>query len=79
MTKLNAELLLQNQSSPNTQPAWTTCTMSTMPDFAFRLSAGRLHWFYGLTKPWIKNIKDEMEMVCMFIKYCLLHCYGYRK
>jgi len=27
----------------------------------------------------MKNIKDEMEMVCMFIKYCLLHCYGYRK
>jgi len=42
-----------------------------MSDQALRLCAVRLHWFYDLTKPWLQNFKDEMEMVCMFIKYCL--------
>jgi len=42
-----------------------------MPDNVFFV----LQEFHDRTKPWLQNVQDEMEMVCMFIKYCL-NCYA---
>jgi len=46
-------------------------TVLTMPDSALRLCAARLYYFYGVTKPLLQNVCDEIEMVCMSIRYCL--------
>jgi len=35
------------------------------------LSAAGLYYFYDVTKPWLQNVYDEIEMVCMSIRYCL--------
>jgi len=35
------------------------------------VSAARLYNFYYVTKPWLQSVHDEIEMVCMSIRFCL--------
>jgi len=40
-----------------------------MSDSALRFCAARLYYFYDITKPWLQNVYDEIEIVCMSIVY----------
>ena len=35
--------------------------------------AARLFCFYDVTKPWLQNVCDEIEMVCASIRHCLFN------
>jgi len=68
LTQSNANPLLQKNQIPK-QP--TQLAVLTMPDNVLRLCAARVDKFYDLTKLWLQNVQDEIEMLRMFIKYCL--------
>jgi len=42
-----------------------------MPDSALRLCAAKLYNFCNVTKPSLQSVCDEIEIVCMSIRYCL--------
>ena len=45
-----------------------------MPDSSLRLCTARLYYFYyDVIKPLLQNLRDETEMVRMFIRYCLFN------
>jgi len=46
-------------------------TVLTIPDSALFLCAERLYYFHDIKKLWLQNVYDEIEMVCMSIRYCL--------
>jgi len=39
-----------------------------MPDSVLHVCATKLYYFYDITKPWLQNVYDEIEIVCV----CLL-------
>jgi len=54
-------------------------TVLTMPDSGLRLCAAKL-CFCDITKVWLQNVHDEMEMVCISTRYCVyLNLLCYRK
>jgi len=45
-------------------------TVLTKPDSGLRLCAARL-CFYDIKKVLLQNVQDEMEMICISIRYCV--------